>query len=344
MLVWSMKILRYLYLITDGGASIFNVFQISIYILLPVFLTILPITFLLATILVYNNFLNTREIIILKNCGLTRFQLLKPIIFLSIIAVFLSYFLTLYSIPKSYQKTIEVKNKIWNNMSLNLFSEGNFTQFKNFTFYVEKKNDNNFNNILIYKKDIKGDILVQAKDVLIAGENIKLNNGFVEKIKTKEFLFFDSYVVNMGEFVDNEDISNHYKSYSVSTNKLIKIHHNLKKIKNLDKYIKDLENQNINIDKDKVRYEFHYRFSFPLSILLLTLLSGSLMLNGSFNRVSNKKNIIKALINSGIFYILLLFFTKQIKEKEICIYFLYGTMIIMFFIIINYINEKKEIS
>jgi lipopolysaccharide export system permease protein len=325
-----MRILRYLHLITEGGASVFSVLQISFYILISVFLTILPIALPLVVILTYNKLLETREIIILRNAGLTKFDLLKPILLLSIFVTAFSFFLTLYEIPKSNEEIIKIKDSIWNTVSFNLFQEGSFVNFNDFTFYTDKREKNFLSNVLIYKKDRVEDIFIQAQNVLIAGKNIKLFNGFIEKGRLNEFLFFDDYVVNIGDLLEEEEEEKErYNIYSIPTNKLIEIYSNLSK--------------STNFSRERVVYEISFRFLYPLSIILIVLLSASMILSGNFDRVSNKKSVINATLFSTIVFISILFFVKQIKKDEIYAYFVTIEMIIVFMISIFLIRERNTI-
>ena len=108
-------------------------------------------------------------------------------------------------------------------------------------------------------------------------------------------------------------------------------------LRNYDKYAVDFPNKN------KVIYELNYRLTFPLISVLMALLSGSLVLRGAFNRISNYKNIMITSIISVLVYIIFLSLYQKISSNIIYVYILYSFMFLILIVSGFLIREKKKI-
>jgi lipopolysaccharide export system permease protein len=344
-IIWTTRLNLYLYLITKGGVATFDIVKISFYVLCPVILIVLPIATVLTIILTYNKMIETREIFIFKNCGLTKYQLIKPAINLSIIMTIIAYSLSLFGVNRSYYKIFEIKRKMYNNISLNVLKEGVFTEFQNFSFYVDKKNDNEFENIVIRKKDKKEELFLQAQKATLYFNNVKLYNGTIHKTtidkKSPDILFFKEYVTNIDNLLEIDSVDFYYKVSNIPTLKLLEVMSGFPKIKSKEKeekYFLDLKKNKIGIDNKKaIISEINYRFFFPITCFVLTIFSGALMLNNSFNRVSNIKTIIKTTLTAGFLFLIIIYLFKNINDNLYYIYILHfiilSTFIVSFFLI-----------
>jgi len=324
--------------IVEDGAKFSSFFKLTLLILPSLLLIILPLTIFLTAILTYSKLIENREIVILKNCGIRKSQLLNPLIILSIITVFFSYFISLYGSYKSNLMIREIKQDIQNNISFSMIKEGSFNKFKNIVIYADKKDKNKASNILIYnqaKTENEKNFLLQARTAEINSNIITLYNGNFQQFtsnytKAPEIVFFDKYYINLNDLINDKSISI-FKTDSVSTLELIKI------VKDYDKY-KDLYPQ-----KNKVIYELNYRLTFPLLSIVIALLSGSLMLEATFNRISNSKIILKTSIISGSTYIILLSLYQKVEDNLIFLYILYICFIFLSIFSIRMVKERKII-
>ncbi|GMO58333.1 MAG: hypothetical protein Ta2D_04060 [Rickettsiales bacterium] len=323
----SMRILRYLYFINKFNANFFDILQMTFFALLSSVFLILPLILFLTIIFVYNKFLETRELIILKNCGLTKFQLLSPVAFISIIIALLSFFIGVYFAPKSYYNIAKIKNKIINNVSISIIKEKNFISLQNFTIYAEKKENEILTNVLIYNTDREKNLLLQAKTAIISNANIKLLEGTMQETlianKEEKFIFFDEYVVSLNDFIkmDNNNESS-YSTYSYPTLMLI----NAVKKKYDGDYFEELVK----------------RFLYPLLSFILPALAGVMVLNSDFNRVSNTKNTIQITLTCLVVFVISYFLLSNISNTLIYFYLFVAFLVFLFGVLIHLTKEKNN--
>lgn len=336
-MIWSSRIVKYMNYIVQDGAEFLTFFKMTIYVLPSLILTILPLAIFLTAILTYNKLIENREIIILKNCGIKKIQLLSPLIILAVALTIFSYGISLYVSYKSNLAIRKLRLEIQNNISFSIIKDGVFSKFKNLIIYADKKEGDIAYNIVIYSKASKTsekNIFLQAEKAIIDGNIITLYNGNFQRFTysykdAPEILFFKEYNVDFNE-LSGEKSNLVLKIDSFSTLKLIDI------LKNFDNY-KDL------YKKEKVMYELNYRLSFPLIVMVLSLLSGSLMLKGTFNRVSNSKVVSQTSIASMFTYILLLSLIQKIADGIIYLYILYIVILAIVIFSFYLIKEKKVI-
>ena len=259
---------------------------------------------------------------------------------LSLVIVAFSYFISLYGGYKSNLKIREIRQNIQNNLSFSMIKEGSFIKFKDIVIYADKKEDNKAYNIIIYNsantKNDNKNILVQAKSAEINNNIITLFDGSFQRSNDKidsnpEILFFKEYNVNFDDLMNGNTSSTIKRVDSSSIVKLIDI------LRNYDKYAVDFPNKN------KVIYELNYRLTFPLISVLMALLSGSLVLRGAFNRISNYKNIMITSIISVLVYIIFLSLYQKISSNIIYVYILYSFMFLILIVSGFLIREKKKI-
>lgn len=324
--------------VVQDGAEFLSFFKLTLYVLPSLILMILPLAMFLTTILTYNKLIENREIVILKNCGIKKIQLLNPLITLAIIITIFSYSISLYASYKSNLAIRKLRLEIQNNVSFSIIKDGVFSKFKNLIIYADKKEDNTAYNIIIYSKadNIKEDkdLLLQSEKAVINGSIITLYNGNFQRFTGKyedgpEILFFKEYNIDFNE-LSGEKNNLILKIDSFSTLKLINI------LRNFGEY-KDIYNKN------KIIYEINYRLSFPLVAIVMALLSGSLMLRGTFNRVSNSKVVAQTSIISMAAYIILLSLYQKVGDNILYLYILY--IVIATIIIFSFcsIREKKVV-
>lgn len=323
------------YLVEDG-AEFVSFFKLTLLILPSLVLMILPLTVFLTAILTYNKLIENREIVILRNCGIKKSQLLNPLIVLSVVIVIFSYFISLYGSYKSNLMIRELRQEIQDNISFSMVKEGSFAKFKNIVIYADKKDKNKAYNILIYnegKAQNDKNFLLQAKLAEINADIITLYDGNIQQFSfdysdSPEIVFFKKYYVNLNSLIDGS-ISSVVRTDSASTLELVKV------IKNYDEY------KTLFPNKNKVIYEINYRLTFPLLSIIIALLSGSLMLEATFNRVSNSKILLKTSIISGSVYIVLLSLYQKVADSLIFLYILYICIAILLFLSFKMVKEKK---
>lgn len=339
-IIWSSRVVRFMDYIVQDGAEFLSFFKLTFLVLPSLILSILPLTIFLTTILTYNKLNENSEITILKNCGIKKINLLKPLITLSIIIAVFSYSISLYGSYKSNIAIREIKQEIQNNLSFSMLKDGVFTKFKNLVIYADSKDKNKAHNIMIYKKadpkklDEKS-LIVQAKDAEINENIITLYDGNFQQFETNknntpEFVFFKEYDVDLNE-ITGDQTSFTQKIDSLPTIELFKM------IRNYNDYKKEFSNKN------KLIYELNYRLSFPIVSIIMAIISGCMMLNGTFSRSRGTKVMIKTAITSIMVYIILLSLYQKVIDSIMFLYILYVVIIAILIYSINQIREKNYI-
>lgn len=339
-IIWSSRVVKFMDYIVQDGAGFLSFFKLTLLVLPSLILIILPLAIFLTAILTYDKLIENREIIILKNCGIKKIQLILPLIMLAIFMTCCSYFISLYGGYKSNLKIREIRQDIQNNLSFSMIKDGTFIRFKDIVIYADKKEENIAYNVIIYNKANKKndgmDILLQAEKAIINKNVITLYNGnfqrFNNNIKqSPEILFFNEYNVNFDDLLNEQNNTTIKRIDSLSLFKLFHI------LNNYDEY------KNEFINKNKIIYEINYRLTFPLMSILMALLSGALILYGAFNRISNYKNLMRTSLLSILSYILLLSLYQKVESNIIFIYILYFMISVIFGISCYLIREKKRI-
>ena len=337
-IIWGSRIVKYMDYVVQDGADFLSFFKMTMYILPSLILMILPLTMFLTTILTYNKLIENREIIILKNCGIKKIQLLSPLITLAVIMTIFSYFISLYFGYISNLKIRKIRSAIRDNISFSIVKEGVFTEFKNFTIYADKIENNKAYNIIIYSKskDItkEDNLLLQARFAEIDGNIITLHNGNIQTFGNNynippDIVFFKEYYTDFHEISGKQETTIS-RVDSSSTKKLLKMLPNLKAYSGI-------------FNTKKIIYEVNYRLTFPLVIIVMAFLSGALMLNSSFNRVSTSKITLKTAIISMTVYIIILSLYQKAGDSKIYIFALYLFITAILLYSFKLIREKKTI-
>ena len=92
------RITRYIGYITEYGLTVGNFLKMIALIVPNMIVITTPITLIISTIFVMNKFMSSNELIILQNFSINKFNLLKPLLILNIIAMLFSYKSYLYYI------------------------------------------------------------------------------------------------------------------------------------------------------------------------------------------------------------------------------------------------------
>jgi lipopolysaccharide export LptBFGC system permease protein LptF len=271
-----------------GG--LWNFLKISFHVIMPSVLTISPIILFITTIIVYEKMLTNRELIILKCSGLTNYQLSKPVIILSFVIMLFSYIISLYIVPNSHYNIQKIKNNIFANASLSLIKDNKFINFQNITIYVDKKENNQLTNIILYNAE-KNFLAQSERAIASSNGNIKLFNGTIQQTNKEQkapfIIFFKEYTVNINDIMEKKDNSVTERIYNMPTSKLLNI------------FLKRSATKFSSLD---ILKEVSIRLLYPLLCVVISLLSYTLVISSKFNRISNVKLLATAISISAVVY------------------------------------------
>jgi lipopolysaccharide export system permease protein len=295
LLIWFSRAVPFVRYITENGVEISQFLLLFLLILPWLLLIIIPISLFVALILSYNRLNTTNEITILKNSGLTKLQIAKPAIKLSIFLCIICALISFYIMPFANKKLRISKLNIKDNYASLAFNPQTFETLKNLTIYAKSRDElNQLSGILLHdKRSKKYSLTITAKSGKIVVENssalLYMEEGTIQKFSEEtgksEIIYFDNYIFNLTE---NQK----------STSEL--------RWKAQERYLSELlnpEEDTTEAELKKYDSEIHERFTYPLFSVIFSLIAMSTMLHGQFSRRGNISNIILAIVMASIFMI-----------------------------------------
>jgi lipopolysaccharide export system permease protein len=296
LLIWFSRAVPFVHYITENGVELSQFFYLFILILPWLLLLIIPVSLFSAILLTFNRLIATNEITILKNSGLTQFQICKPIIILAAISSLLCAIISFYLMPYANKQLRISKVNIQDNYTNLSFNPQTFETLKALTIYAKSRDDQDqLNEILLH--DMRSDtqsITITAKRGTIVIEDksalLYMEEGTIQKYNDKtsksEILYFDKYVFNLTE--NNKGNTPYYW-------------------KAKERYLGELMYPEENVTEDDLkRYasEIHERFTYPLFSLVFSLIALSTILRGQFRRGGNISNMIMSIVMCCTFMVL----------------------------------------
>ncbi|AIL65229.1 lipopolysaccharide ABC transporter permease LptF [Rickettsiales bacterium Ac37b] len=280
-IIFLSQSLRYLTLVTNNGIYFIDFLQLSILMVPYLLMIILPIASFISVIYVYNKFIMDGELIVLSSTGLNRFALSLPAFIMTFVILIISYTISLYVSPISYNI---FKNKIAfykENYTSIFLEDGVFNEKKGLTIYIaERTADDSFNGIFIYDARTTDTTTLMAetaklitKDNFISFELYNGNRQKVNKYNELDILYFDYLSYNI------ELKSNNYTTRWREPQ---------------ERYLNELlypPQDEIPEMFNKLKAEAHYRLTWPLLNFILTIMALIAIYPRHFSRRGQAKRI-----------------------------------------------------
>lgn len=207
-MIWLTQSLRFIELITSKGVDFLSFIKIIMFLVLPMAYICIPISVLIALIIVIHNMNNDNEMIILKSAGVSNLQIFRAFCWSIFFITFLHYLISFYLLPYSYKSFKEYQFILKEHFITSAFEEGVFnTKINNITVYTNEKTESGlYKGILIYDNRSHGapvTYIAQEGRIYQDGDNANFllvngsrQNENVSK-KTITIAQFDSYYFNM---------------------------------------------------------------------------------------------------------------------------------------------------
>lgn len=197
------KLIRLSRLLSGVGATVYDMSKIIFYLQPQLFLLTIPMSMLLATLLVYGRMNLDNEIIVLRASGMDFVKISLPVMVLGFIAFLASLTVSFYVGPASSVKLREEITRIITVRSTLAIEEGTFnTSFKDIVILVKgKKTPDTLEDIFIYDSRRKEEPKVlMAREGKLFMQNgfsigLYLSNGYINITKDRNIteLFFEKY-------------------------------------------------------------------------------------------------------------------------------------------------------
>jgi lipopolysaccharide export system permease protein len=333
-LIWFSRAIPFVKYVTENGIGLDKFFYLFILILPWLLLFIIPISLFVAILLTYNRLITHNEITILKNSGLTKFEICKPVFLLtlssSIVCVLISFFFMPYANKELRLSRIDFKN----NYSSLSFAPQTFETLNRLTIYAKNRDESNkLSGILLHdERSDKYSITITAETGSIVAENhsalLYMQNGTVQKFDHKdqksEILNFDDYVFNLTE-ANKKDEAIHWKAK--------------------ERYLSELlhpEEDSETFEIERYRSEIQQRFSYPLFSLIFSAIALSCILRGGFSRHGSSYNMVLAIALAIVFLGSTMSIYTLIESSAKFTPLLYLNFILFFGISFKILNSKEK--
>lgn len=330
--VWITQVLKLIHLVNSGAR--FADFCIVVTLILPSLLfVVLPFSTAIAAVYIYNRLYEERQLLILKNAGLSNIRLAKPALMIAACMTLFSYYISFDLLPNSYVKLKSNLNNIRNNYASSIIHEKSFSTIaKSLTVYVDKKeSDGLLKGIVLFDNRVKGNLVIlfasQGKLWMDKGNPfLELKDGSRQAYDENgniTRLYFESSNI---ELMTKKNPSNAAKS-------------------DLNEYhISELFNPDKNIGlprQNKLIAEGHQRLVWPLYCFILTFLGLAVFLRQPYN----KKSSLKAIIAAAASFVVIIYihFTLQnlISKNSLFITAYYANLVIANITAIWFYRQKK---
>ena len=200
----TVRAVSFLDLIVDSGYSVYTYFYYSILNLFGIVPKFIPLSFLISIIVFILKHSEDGEFVILWTSGIKKIQVINLICLTSIFVLIFYLFLSIILAPYALNKSRYLLSKDQLNAFLPTVRSQQFSDsFKGFTFIVEKKINNEIENIFIHDekqnlKNLSSNISNTSTSVILA------RKGVIEE--RKMFLFNGQIISSKKDSNENEII------------------------------------------------------------------------------------------------------------------------------------------
>lgn len=309
-IIWIIQAVNYLDLVSEDGHSLKVYFLYTLYSFPKIISKILPFVFMIALFYIILKYEINNELLIYWVNGISKLNFLNSVIIITLYYILFQLILTLIVVPYTLDKGRSFFRSSNTDMFSNVIKEKKFSDIiKNFTIYVDDKNQNILNNIFIKEQlgENKSQITIAETGEIINNELNKiliLRNGKIinNENKDQNIIDFSEFRINLSKY--NTSTITHQKTQEMNTLSLVKCLIEIKNNQNLfeknkiDKVFFKGCNSKIS---NAILEEFLKRFFSPIFLLLIGLSSSLIILNNKNDHNAKIKNI--SIFILGIFFI-----------------------------------------
>lgn len=290
----TVRAVSFLDLIVENGYSVSNYFKYSFLNLFGITPKFFPLAFLLTITIFITKHLQDSEFIILWTSGVKKIQIVNLLFFISILVLSIYLILAVIITPYFLNKSRLLLSNDNVSSFLPTIKRQQFSDtFKNFTFFVENKNNNQIENIFLFDEGNKLKSLT-SNNINKSNTAILAKKGLV---KDKKLLLFNGQIITSkknnteNEIITFEQINIDLSDLNSATIKKPKLQET-STLKLLNCFIKKTFANEIceNKLKEEITSVLNRRIFLPLYIPVLSLIC-SLQLIKSQRRYLNKFSI-----------------------------------------------------
>ena len=304
-IVWLTQVLRFLDFILNRGLTFLDFLYLTGLMLPSLLLLLMPITLTIAVIYTYNKLTVESELIVLNAVGISKWQMTKPALLMSVICMLLCYALSLYIMPVSNSRFRDIRTLFRDKYASVLLEEEVFNNpMDGVTVFVRERDaNNNLAGILMHdSRNPKETVTMVAEHGHVvqtpSGPKFYLQQGLrqtQQKDGTISWLKFDDYAIEIAFYGKNAE---RQKSPEERT-------------------ITELFNHDGLSDKDARAYfaEATQRITWPGFGVALPLFALAMLFSSEFNRRGQSKRMIAASVGMGLL-VLVYFALRNLVAKH----------------------------
>ena len=349
-IIWIIQAVNFLDLISEDGHSLRVYFLFTLFSLPKIISKILPFIFMLSLTYTVIRYELNNELIIFWINGITKIDFINSVIKISLFYFSLQILFTTILVPYSLDKGRSYFRTSNVDLFTSIIKEKKFIDtVENLTIFIDKKQDNQLEKVLIKEKINKTDsqIIIAEKGNIINTQNSKkiiLENGkIIKKEKLKQNVInFSKFSLDLNRY--NSNTIMHPKTQEMSSYNLVTC---IKKIL----INRDLSYSNNNIVfftgcnleiSDSIFEEFLKRFFSPVFIILISLSSSLFIL---FNKDQQKFGLKSLFV--FCFSVLIIIFSEVLLRysssgiNTLSIYFLFPLFLFLIIYFTVFFKIKK---
>jgi lipopolysaccharide export system permease protein len=304
------NLMQLIEMIVQKGVGIFNVVRLLGYTLPFLMVYIIPMSFFISILLGFLRLASDNEVTALKGSGLSFFQLLPPVLVLSLCGTILTGFAAMVAQPWGEHS---LKNLLFQvavvQAKVNLKERVFYNEFKELVFYIQKVHgDGLLEDVFIYDQREKElpQTIIAKRGWLIPNPrerslNLRLEDGHIYNVslnsKSAQTVFFKSYDL----FLPLEQIVSDQEKREKSETEM---------------YLPELRERIRHASPNEKKYynyqiEYYKKFSLPFACLVLGLIAFPL---GLQSRVAGRPWAI--ILGGAVFFIYYLFLSLAFSLGE----------------------------
>ena len=281
-IIWIIQAVNYLDLVSEDGHSIKVYFLYTLFSLPKIISRIVPFIFMISVFYTLLKYELNNELMIYWMTGISKINLVNSIIKISFLYFLLQILFTTVLVPKSLDKGRSFFRTSDVDMFTTIIKKKKFIDsVENLTIFVEKKNGNLLENILI-KEQInskENQIIIAQKGQIINSKDNKsiiLNNGKIINTENNNQNIIDFLEFNLDLSKFNSNTISNPKTQDMNSKNLILC---VKKLKEYSFNEKNLFFQGCSTEiRGAIYEEFLKRFFSPLFIFLIGISTSLILL------------------------------------------------------------------
>ena len=283
----TVRAVSFLDLIVDSGYSVSNYFKYSILNLFGIIPKFIPFSFLISVTIFISKHMQDNEFTILWTSGVKKTQVVNLLFYVSIFVFLIYLILTTVISPYFLNKSRQILSNDQINSFLPTIKKKQFNDtFKNFTFFVENKENNEIENIFLYDD---GNSL---KSLSSSNEDNTYTTIFAQKgvVKDSKLLLLNGQIINSkkdnlsNEIIEFEQMNINLSDLDTSTIKQPKLQET-STIKLLNCFVTNTFIDRVceNELREEITAVVYRRIFLPLYIPILSLICSLCLIKSTKN-------------------------------------------------------------